>query len=314
MKKLTYLAIILVAFVQASCKKDPLSTVNNDSGSWNNERSIKSIKFEHQVGPAEISRVDGSTGKVNISINIDAVPDLSNIAVKQLVLSYDAKSSVGEGDALNFQNDSNSATIKVTSSTGKTRTYTVTAKSFSESLVGTYDITELSLYGGTGPEYGGGAVLDLTDKPWDWPDTGGPEAELDNTLTFKMTGITDAGNTYGTIENSAGDDGAYADFMFVGDPKTDVNHFYRKIPKGKGMWKRNYATGTITITFPDSSQTMGTFEQSGTQDLGNGLSHTTENVALEFDLNGKDDWDNIYSDYDKFVERPRKFWIEMKKK
>lgn len=309
MKYLAYLSIVLMAFIQLSCQQDPLSNIKDDD--WNNNRTIESIKFENQVGQPEIARIDNSTGEIEISINVDAVPDLSNIVVQELVLSYGATASVEEGDALNFDNPSNTATITVTSQTGKSRDYTVTADSFTETLTGTYDITGLTLYGGTGPEYGGGAVLGLTSKPWVWPENGGPQAELDNTLTFEMTGITEEGNTFGTITNAAGDDGIYADFMYVLDPQTDVNHFYRKIPEGQGEWSRNYNTGTITFTFSDGSTTTGTFESAGTEDLGNGLSKTIENFALTFNLNGTDDWDNIYSDYDKFVKNPRKYWIEI---
>lgn len=309
MRKLSYIVILLMVFGQVACQKDPLSEI--EDGSWNNERSIESIKFENQVGQAEITRIDGTTGEVDIAINVDAVPDLSNIKLQELVLSYDATASVKEGDALNFENASNSVTITVTSPTGKSRDYTVVASSFSEDIVGTYKVNSLTLYGGTGPEYGGGAVLKLTDKPWAWPETGGPAAELDNTLTFEMTGITEEGNTYGTVTNAAGEDGMYADFTYVLDPETDVNHFYRKIPEGEGEWLRNYKTGTITFTFADGHTTTGTFESSGTEDLGNNLSMTISNKAFAFDLNGTDDWDNIYSDYDKFVKRPRRFWIEV---
>ncbi len=311
MKKSTFLLVPLLTLILFSCQKNPFSEV--DKGNWNNERSILDIKLANQVGKATITRIDSSRGSVALAINVAAVPDLSKIKIVQLQLSYGDKSSKSVGDDLSFDNASQSATITVTSPTGKSRVYTITASSFRETLVGTWDITGLTLYGGTGPEYGGGAVLKLTDKPWDWPADDGPQAELDNVLTFKMTGITDDGNTYGTVTNDAGPDGLYADFLFIGKPQTDVNHFYRKIPEGKGTWLRNYATGLITFTFADSSTTSGSFVGPGTVDLGNGLSETTTDNAIEFDLNGTDDWDNIYSDYDKFVERPRKFWIDIKK-
>ena len=204
--------------------------------------------------------------------------------------------------------------MTVTSPTGKSRVYTITMDSFQESILGTYKVSNLIVYGGTGPEYGGGAVLAMTDKPWIWPETGGPQAELDNSFTLELTGITEDGNTYGTIVNDAGADGLYADFSFVLDPPTDINHFYRKVPAGAGEWLRNYATGTITFTFADGTTTSGSFiETNTTEDLGNGLSKTTTGHAFAFNLNGTDDWDKIYSDYDKFVKKPRRFWIDLEK-
>jgi hypothetical protein len=169
------------------------------------------------------------------------------------------------------------------------------------------------VYGGTGPEYGGAAVLALTDKPWIWPATGGPAAELDNTLVFEMTGITEDGNTFGTITNNAGPDGLYADFMFIGTPQTNVNNFYRTIPRGTGQWARNYATNTVTFTFADGSATTGTYVTAGTEALGNNNTRTITNSAFAFTLNGTDDWSAIYSDYDKFVKRPRRYWVDVTK-
>ncbi len=309
MKNIFY---VLLAFmlIQVSCVKDPLEDI--EEGGWNNERSILDIQFENQVGKPEVTRIDDERGEVEITINVDAVPDLSNIELRTLVLTYNATSSVNEGESLNFENAENSATIEVTSPTGKTREYKIIADSFQETLLGTYNVTDLVVWGGTGPEYGGGAVMAMMDKPWVWPETGGPGAELDNTVTFEMGGITEEGNTYGTIVNDAGEDGMYADFIFTGDPETDVNHFYRKIPKGEGEWLRNYATGTVSFTF-DGKTTTGYFVEGGTEDLGWDKTKTTTDYALAFDLNGTDNWDKIYSDYDKFVARPRKFWIDLNK-
>lgn len=87
---------------------------------------------------------------------------------------------------------------------GETRNYTITVSEFTETLVGTWDVKKLTIYGGTGPEFGGGAVMQLTDKPWCWSETYGPQAECDNVLTFTMTGVTDEGNTSGICINDAG--------------------------------------------------------------------------------------------------------------
>ncbi|MEQ8471374.1 MAG: hypothetical protein RIC35_09315 [Marinoscillum sp.] len=309
--KLSIKILLLFAIVtQFSCVKDPFKEF--EEGNWNNERSILGIRFENQVGSAEIVRDGDATGTIVVGINVDAVPDFSNIKLSSLVLSYEAASSVNVGQSLNFENESNSASITVTSPTGIERQYTVVAEPFTETILGTYTISNLVVWGGTGPEYGGGAVLAMTDKPWVWPENGGPSAELDNTITLELTGFTEDGNSYGTITNSAGADGAYADFQYVLDPATNVNGFYRKIPRGEGEWSRNYAAGMVTFTFPDGATTTGVFRESATTlDLGWDQTKTIESQAFEFSLNGTDDWDNIYSDYDKFVKRPRTFWIDL---
>lgn len=306
-----FLGIFALALVISACQKDPLSEVN--SGEWNNERSVLDIKFANQVGKASIERIDEVSGGISIAINVDAVPNLSSITILELQLSYGAESSVKKGDALNFENAGNSAVITVTSPTGKTRDYTIRATSFTENLIGVYNVTNLIVYGGTGPEYGGAAVLPMISKPWVWPAQGGPAADLDNIITFELTGITDEGNTYGIVRNDAGADGLFANFLFVGNPETDVNHFYRKIPAGEGQWLRNYANGTVVFTFPNGSTTTGVFATAGTEDLGHGQSKIITDYALAFSLNGTDDWDKIYSDYDKFVKRPRRYWIELNK-
>jgi hypothetical protein len=312
MKKILYILSVIVALTQSSCQNDPLEEIV--AGNWNNERNVLEIKFENQVGKALVTRVDDEKGTITLAINADVMPNLSNVVVQDLVLSYQAKSTVSEGEALNFENAQKSSTITVTSPTGKSRVYTVIASSFRESLIGTYDIDNLILYGGTGPEYGGGAVLALTDKPWVWSSTDGPDKELDNQLVFKMTGINEDGNTYGTVLNTSGLDNKFANFIFIGNPQTDVNKFYRQIPTGEGTWLRNYKTGTITFTFADGTTKIGTFESTGIEDLGYGKTKTITNNSFAFNLNGTDDWDKIYSDYDKFVKKPRRFWIDVTKK
>jgi hypothetical protein len=315
MRKIMYALLAVLLMTQSGCQKDPLEDILE--GNWNNERNILSIKFENQVGNAEVVRIDNETGTVNLAINVDAIPNLSNIILKEMVLSYGAKATVKEGESINFENADNSSIIKVTSPTGKTRDYKVVVSSFRESLVGTYNIDNLVLFGGTGPEWWGGEVLALTDKPWLWSANDGPATELDNTLVFEMTGITETGNTYGTVTNNPGPDGKYSDFIFMGNPQTDVNNFYRKIPIDKGTWSRNYTLGTITFTFADGTTSTGTLEGPGKEewyfDNDNYHSKTIVNNAFAFNLNGTDDWDNIYSDYDKFVKKPIRYWIDVTK-
>lgn len=313
MKNIKFLFVLAIASVQLSCQKNPFDEL--ESGGWNNERNVIDIKFENQVGKASITRIDDTTGKIEVDINIGDIPDLSSIKLLSLETSYQGTSTLSVGDVVSFENASKSITMTVTSPTGKSREYTIVANEFEETLVGVYDITGLVLYGGTGPEYGGGAVMNLTDKPWVWPEDNGPQAELDNVLTFELEGFTPEGNTYGKVTNDAGADGLYADYTYVMDPVTDVNHFYRKIPQGVSKWERNYSTGLITFTFEDGTTASGSLVEAGTEFVyGEEISKTTDNQAFAFTLNGTDDWDNIYSDYDKFVKKPRKYWIDIKKR
>lgn len=316
---LKYVGIACLVLTQTGCVKDLQDDVN--AGGWNHERSITGITFENQVGTAIIEEVSDTEGIVEVTINMTAVPDLSAVKVSKLELSYQATASVEPGDVLNFENESKSASIVVTATTGEQREYVVTVSEFMEDLVGTYDVTGLMVYAGTGPEYGGAAVMALSDKPWCWSETYGPQAECDNVLTFTMTDISAEGNTSGICVNDAGADGKYADFLFLGsgnmeNPGVDVDlrHFYRQIPEGESTWVRDYAANTITFTDQDGRRTTASLQSAGTEDLGNGLSMTIGDQAFSFALSGTDDWTNIYSDYDKFVKNPRRLWVLLTKR
>lgn len=310
------LPVTAILLVSAACERDMQSEING--GKWNHERQVIDIKFENQIGVAEIDNFDATTGFIDISINVDAVPDLSNVKIESMQLSYQATASVSVGDALNFENDSKSASITVKAVSGETREYTIYVSEFTETIIGQWAVDNLYLYGGTGPEYGGAAVMAFEDKSWCWNEATGPKAECDNIITFTLDGVTEEGNTYGTCVNNAGEDGKYFDCMFVGNnPETgenvDVSGYYRQVPEGESSWLRDYSAGTLIFTDADGKQTTGSFLASGTEDLGYDHSFTVEDHALAFSINGVDDWTNIYGDYDKFVKKARKFWITLKK-
>jgi hypothetical protein len=289
------------------------------TGGWNHERTVINLMFENQVGKAIIENTDATTGVISLAINVSVLPDLSNVKLSQLELSYQATSTLAMGQSMNFQNAAKTGVITITSSTGEKRDYTIHVTEFNETILGVWDIKGLTVYGGTGPEYGGGGVLQLSDKPLCWSTIYGPTTELDNTLTFTLDSISDTGNTYGKVVNNAGADAKYADFIYIGDnpentgKTVDVNKFYRQIPKGTGHWMRDYAKGTVVFTDSIGKITTGTLMAAATQDLGNSLKMTITDNAFEFVLNGTDDWTNIYKDYDKFVKKPRKFWVSVKK-
>jgi hypothetical protein len=313
-KTLIYcIAIGLIAVTQ-SCQKDPWDKVAD--GDWNNEHSVISLMFKNQVGTATIERIDDAAGEIRVTLNVGAIPDISQVEVEKLQLSYNATSSVAVGSIVSFDNPEKKANITVTSPTGKTREYAIYATEFRESLEGRWSVNDLIVYGGTWPEWGGGAVISLQDKEWCWNYDNPPRVEYDNILTFTMDQITEDGNTSGVCINHAGTDGKYADFIFQGSQNKegsddiDLRKFYRQIPEGESRWLRDYSTGTISFTDGNNKVTTGVLEAPENYALdtyGNNI--IIPDNAFSFILNGTDDESNIYSDYDKFVKKPRKFFV-----
>jgi hypothetical protein len=307
------IGIGLLAMTQ-SCKKDPWDKVAD--GDWNNERSVISLTFKNQVGTAAIDRIDDASGEIHVTLNVGAIPDLSLVEVEKLQLSYNANSSISVGSIVDFDNPEKKATISVTSPTGKTREYTIYATEFRESLEGQWSINDLIVFGGTGLSFGGGAVMSLQSKSWCWYTDYSPNKEYDNILTFTMDLITEDGNTSGICVNDAGTDGKYANFIFnksqnkEGTDDIDLKRHYRQIPEGESRWLRDYSTGTISFTDANGKVTTGVLELPGSYSLSeNGHNITVPNNAFSFNLNGTDDWTNIFNDYDKIVKRPRKFFV-----
>ncbi|MXV50567.1 hypothetical protein GS399_06240 [Pedobacter sp. HMF7647] len=304
---INYIPVLFLAlFLMAGCKKDPYDGVTS------NEKSIEAYTLGGglvQVGPAVIDR---TAGTVQVRVLMQANTDLSKVA-GNVISSYKSTVEPVSGSTVNFKAGNNKSTYTVTAESGESRQWTVELIPFTETLIGSYSIQNLTVFGGTGPEYGGGSVFKLSDKGG-WPVSAEPSTELDNKLTFTFTGVTADGSTYGDIVNDAGADGKYANFLYSAKNSIfDVNKFYRAIPTGTGKWERNYTANTITFTFADGKKVVGTFLGAGTESLGNGNNKTITDNSFAFTLSSADDWGNIYSDYDKIVSRPRKFWIDVKK-
>jgi hypothetical protein len=300
--------VLLIILGVSACVQDPYD------GVVSNERSIETVKLGEgftQVGPAVINREEGY---VAVQVLMEEGTDLSNVS-PIIRASYKATTEPASGETVDFESTDNKHTYTVVAESGESREWVIELVPFTEEITGSYNITGQVLYGGTGPEWGGGGIFDLTDKDV-WDDVEGPAAENDNTLTFTFDGVTPEGNTYGTLTNAAGDDGMYADYNYVAAPATDVNHFYRIIPAGTIKWSRNYSLKTITYEFEDGSTLVGKVQPAGTVvELGDGNKRTiTAETSLQFTITGgADDWSAIYSDYDKIVKRPRVFWIDLEK-
>jgi hypothetical protein len=297
------LAVLIVFFT--ACQKDP------SAGIQSHERAIESVTLGSnyiQVGPAVVDRTTST-----VTVRVLNQPGTTFTDVKpNIITSYKSTISPASGISVNFTASNNQTTYTVKSETGETRTWTVILQPFTESILGTYKIQDFTVYGGTGPQYGGGSVFDLALKGT-WPVNGNPSVEYDNVLTFAYTGVTSDGNTQGTVVNTAGPNGFYANYIFSSNPVTDVNYNFRVLPKGNGTWVHNYTTNVITLTFADGTVKTCTYASAGTISLGNGLSKTIANNAFVFSLSGADDYNSIYSDYDKIVKRPYTLWVDVLK-
>jgi len=174
----------------------------------------------------------------------------------------------------------------------------------------TYRITNMWVCGGTGPEYGGGGVIDILTKTnyWNEEDGRGITALLDNYYQLRPDG---------TFVNYAGEDGRNWWFVYSGNVNPvngkdiDLRKFYDVLPLSEGQYALN---GTqVTLTKADGTTTTANFVGPGTYEVpGTNKSVTIQRQALAFAITGgKDDWNNIYKDYDKIAARPRALFIEM---
>ncbi len=312
--KRSILFIAMGALVLLSaCTKDPWDQISE--GSWNQDRKILNIKFAGQAGLAKVTEVDETTGTIDVQLATNLVADMSSVEVSTLELSYNATSSVQLGGKLDFTGAA--PTITVTSATGKSRVYTINMTEFTETILGYYAITSSMVWGGTGPEWGGGALMEPSTKSWCWyMDEGhGPNAEYDDYLEFTLDEIRDDGNTTGKCIHYGGVDGKHWNCLFKaavnkeGDTDVDLHKFFRQIPVGESTWVRDYVNNTISFIDANGKTTTGQFLPSGDYTVYEGKVLTVEKNAFGFNLSGVDDWTNIYSDYDKFVKRPRIFFV-----
>ena len=179
-----------------------------------------------------------------------------------------------------------------------------------ETPVPTYRITNMWVVGGTGPSDGGVGVIDILTKPTYFNDEDGRgiTALLDNYYQLCPDG---------TFVNYAGEDARNWWFVYSGsvnpvDHKDiDLRKFYDVLPLKDGRYA--IEGNQVTFTKADGSTTTATFLGPGTYPIeGTSKSVTIQRQALAFTITGgKDDWKNIYKDYDKIAAHPRALFIEM---
>ena len=229
---------------------------------WLRERTPVNLRLESQIGAAVISddwRNDAA-GSVTVSL-ITGGLDLSAVKVEALDFKYpDSEfcptASIAPGSTLDFS--SGQASFVVTAYNGETRTYTVSYTQFSDPLEGTYTFTPVGgILDGSAPAcafiiVGGwdGAVVRSTvmDKWWHWGTGYMPTDEDDNTLSFRLEGADpESGATYGTVVNTPGANGTYANYMY--NNEIDVNGKYRIIPAGKSRWGKPDVKSDVLYIF-----------------------------------------------------------------
>ena len=173
-----------------------------------------------------------------------------------------------------------------------------------------YRITNLWVWGGTGPEYGCTKVYDLlnnADKAacFDPSDGRGVNALRDNYFELAPDG---------TFRNWAGEDGRNWWFVFSAGGRTlDLKGFYDVIPRAEGTYSME---GTaVTLRKPDGTTSSGSMLPAGTYPLPGttpALSVTTTHPGLMFTITGgKDYWSGPASDYDVLACHPRAMLFEL---
>ena len=245
----------------ASCKKEARN-MEPLIDPWLRERTPVNVRLESQIGAAVISddwRND-AVGTVSVSLITGAL-DLTKVKVEAIDFKfpdseYCPTASIGPGSTLDLS--SGQAEFVVTAYNGETRTYTLSYTTFNDPLVGTYSFNKISgiLDASNAPKcslvlIGGweaqGAVVCSTvmDKWWHWGTGYMPTDEDDNILSFRLESAdAETGATYGTVVNTPGPDGKYANYVYANT--TDVNDSYRLIPAGKGRWAKT-GKGVIEI-------------------------------------------------------------------
>lgn len=174
----------------------------------------------------------------------------------------------------------------------------------------TFRITNLWVGGGTGPEYGGGGVIDILTKPdyFNEEDGRGVTALVDNYYQLRPDG---------TFVNYAGEDARNWWFVYSGSVNPvngkdiDLRKFYDVLPLSEGQYALDGST--VRFTKADGTTTTASWMAPGEYEVpGTGKKVTLTHQALAFTITGgKDDWNNNYTDYDKIAARPRALIIEL---
>ncbi len=239
-QKITILSLGALASLAllGSCKQDPFDGIKS------HERAITGFTLDKgQIGVAEIARTTADTSKVTVYVVKGT--DLSKVT-PTIETSYKATVSPGSGSLTNFASGRNRAVYMVTSESGETRPWVVQVKDYQSDLDGTWKVSSLMFqyFIGEGQSWGWNGTKSAASN---MPDAA---KELDNTITFAVTGVTATGNLTGTFTHNAGTDAQYGNFL---NQSSDFNYKFRRLPKSSGTFLRDFTDNTLTFN-PGASQ------------------------------------------------------------
>ena len=322
----------------------------------------KAVRFNSGVlvsveSNKEVYDVEAAGGKVeftvatNVAFEVKTSADWVTYAQTKAVAEETLTFVVAENEG-----DAREAEVKITSGNVELGFKVAQAGGYvpmpEESLVGNYLVTFMWVYGGTGPEYGGGGWVDMHNKTWWFDETTGHGiwAELDNYLEITLDSFNDDfTQSTGKCINWAGKDGKNWDTWFYNnydsskgayrnpDAPKDGSNFYRQIPIGESTWVRDYTVTPNTVTFTDAegkktvlevydapytfvpgyndsaaAKNTRTFPRTGVKSP---ISGVNENATLSFHavLKGEKNWDKNNTEIDKLFYMPRDLMIDVKK-
>jgi len=223
----------------AGCQQDPFKDVQS------HERAITAFTLDKgQIGVADIARTTADTSKVTVYVVKGT--DLSKV-MPTIATSYKATVSPGSGSLTNFAGNKNRAVYTVTSESGERRVWLVQVKDYQSDLDGVWRVNQLKFqyFIGEGQSWGWNGTKNAADN------MSAASQEMDNTIEFKVTGVTATGNLTGTFTHSAGPDGTYGDFKQASG--TDFNYKFRKLPTATGTFLRDFTDNTLTFN-PGTAQ------------------------------------------------------------
>ena len=268
--RLLFLSLVLLSL--SACQKDPMSEIRD--GAWNRERNIIEMSFSGQIGKSKITRV-GNTATIEF---LDYSEDFTNIQVNSLEISYGATATVKEGDKLNFNNATKSATVTITPANGEPLIWTLKASLYVNPYKGSWSIQSFRMKWDDGNGWGLKGESEVALKMTSIA------SGLDDIITFGgIDGVDSSGSYFGVYERTAGPNAKFG--TYISSKNNDYSDKFGQLPNGKGKYFIN----------PDNSVSIvldGTIKKYTSKG-----STATNGVTMTYELNAPQIWTIDWNDY-----------------